>query len=76
MAELAVWIDLSTGTGRLVGRAVVMMRVMPEMRCLLRFLLMLAIAGRRSKGGIQRQQDQQKKGEEASHERQNYISRI
>ncbi len=35
-----------------------LMHVMPEMRCLRRFLLMLAIASRRSEGGVQRKQDQ------------------
>lgn len=69
MAETAVGIDLSAVVARLVGRTIVLVRVMSEMCRLRGFLLMLAIAGRRSEGGVQRKQNQQKNGEEASHER-------
>jgi len=54
MAESAVGIDLGAGVARLVRRTIMLMHVVSEMRRLRRFLLMLAIAGSRSKGGVQR----------------------
>ena len=72
MAESAVGIDLGTGVARRVRRAIMLMAMVSEMRCLLRFLLVLAIAGRRRKGSVQRQQHQQQQGEETSHGRRRY----
>lgn len=76
MAEPAIEIGLGTRVAYLIDRSVVMMRVMPKMRRLLRFLLMLAVAGGRRESGVQRQHDQQKEGKETSHWRQKYNSRI
>ena len=67
MAEAAVRIDLGAGVARLVGRAVMLMGMMAEMRRLWRFLLMLTIAGRRGKRGVERKQDHKKVGEAGAH---------
>ena len=72
MAESAVGIDLGAGVVRLVRRAIMLMHVMPEMRCLRRFLLMLAIASRNRKGGVQREQHGKNEGEVGTHRREVY----
>jgi len=69
VTESAVGIDLGAGVARLVRRAIVLMHVMPEMRCLRRFLLMLTIAGRNRKGGVQREQHGKNEGKVGTHYR-------
>ena len=67
MTKPAVRIDLCAGIARLVRRTIMLMHVMPEMRCLRRFLLVLAIASRNRKGGIQRKQHGKNEGEAGTH---------
>jgi len=67
MAETAVGIDLGASIGHLVRRAIMLMHVVSEMRCLRRFLLVLAIASRNRKGGVQRKQHSKNEGEAGTH---------
>jgi hypothetical protein len=68
MAEPAVGVEVQDAA-RLIGPAVMLVKMMPEVRRQRRLLLVPAIADRRGKGGVQREQHQQQDGAEAFHRR-------